>query len=105
MFRLWDICKDLAPELGIGGYAPDIRSTQVFTLYRSISSWPFINLSASSKSVSPVCLSLRTSTSRSPGGTCLRFGSFTSAMRFRSASSIRIHPRSAYEMLSFQNDR
>ena len=42
---------------------------------------------------------------RSARGSLLRAGSFTIAMRRRNASSIRIHPRSAYDMLSFQNER
>ena len=65
----------------------------------------FIILRVSSRMVSPVSLVSMTSTTRSEGGSERRDGSFTSAIRRRKASSMRMHPRSAYDMLSFQKDR
>lgn len=77
----------------------------MFTAILSMLSCAFIIFRVSSNIVSPVCRSSITSTIRSDGGTCLRFGSRTRAIRRRRASSTSIHPRKAYEMLSFQNDK
>ena len=64
-----------------------------------------IILRASSRIVSPVRRVSTTSRTRSDGGSDRREGSLTSAMRRRSASSMRMQPRRAYEMLSFQKER
>lgn len=71
---------------------PDIKSTQAPVPYFSLL---FIIFKASSNNVSPVCLSSMTSINLSASASLLREGSRTIAIRLRSASSIRIHPRRA----------
>lgn len=79
-----------------------MRSIQLLTLIFSL---VFIILSASSSSTSPVRVSSITSMIRSGRGKLRLEGVFSMAMRPRKASSSTMHPRRAYEMLSFQNDR
>lgn len=86
-------------------YSPLNKSIQVFTAIFSTSSCAFIIFRASSSNVSPVERSSITSSTRSLRGSCRRFGSRTRAIRLRRASSMRMQPRRAYEMLSFQKDR
>lgn len=81
---------------------PLMRSIQELTLIFSLD---FIIFNASSKSTSPVSVSSMTSITRSASGKRRRDESFCMLMRPRNASSMTIHPRSAYDMLSFQNDR
>ena len=87
-------------------HVPLKRSIQVLIAIRSpVASVCFIILRVSSRMVSPVRRVSMTSTTRSEGGRERRDGSLTRAIRRRSASSMSMQPRSAYEMLSFQNDR
>lgn len=79
-----------------------MRSIQLLTLIFSL---VFIILRASSNSTSPVRVSSITSMMRSGSGKLRLEGVFCMAMRPRKASSRTMHPRRAYEMLSFQNDR
>lgn len=84
------------------GDLPDIKSIHDDTL---IFSEAFIILSASSSNTSPVSVSSITSIVRSARGYRRREASLVMEMRPRKASSRTIHPRRAYEMLSFQKER
>jgi hypothetical protein len=86
----------------VGSTIPLIRSIHELTLIFSLD---FIIFRASSSSTSPVRVSSMTSMTRSARGNLRRDESFCMLMRPRNASSITMHPRSAYEMLSFQNER
>lgn len=79
-----------------------MRSIQELTLIFSLC---FIIFNASSSNTSPVRVSSITSMTRSASGKRLLEASFCMLMRPRNASSMTMHPRRAYEMLSFQNDR
>lgn len=79
-----------------------MRSIQELTLIFSLD---FIILRASSSKTSPVNVSSITSITRSAKGNLRREESFCMLTRPRKASSITMQPRSAYEMLSFQNER
>jgi hypothetical protein len=83
-------------------YIPLIRSIQEATL---IGSLVFIIFSASSSSTSPVNVSSTTSIYRSCSGNRRLEESFCMLILPLNASSMTMHPRSAYEMLSFQKDR
>ena len=79
-----------------------MRSIHELTLIFSLD---FIILSASSSSTSPVRVSSTTSMTRSDKGNRRRAESFCMLTRPRNASSMTMQPRSAYDILSFQNDR
>ena len=81
---------------------PLIRSIQELTLIFSLD---FIIFSASSRRTSPVSVSSMTSITRSPNGKRRLDVSFCMLIRPLKASSMTMHPRNAYEMLSFQKDR
>ena len=81
---------------------PLIKSIHELTLIFSL---PFINFKASSSKTSPVSVSSITSITRSASGNRLREESFCMLTRPLNASSMTIHPRKAYEILSFQNER
>jgi hypothetical protein len=81
---------------------PLIKSIQDATLIFSLD---FIIFNASSSSTSPVNVSSMTSITRSCKGNRRLEASLVMAIRPLNASSITIHPRNAYEILSFQKDR
>jgi len=81
---------------------PLIKSIHELTLIFSL---VFIIFSASSSSTSPVSVSSTTSMTRSASGNRRLDESFCMLIRPLNASSMTMQPRSAYEMLSFQNDR
>jgi hypothetical protein len=81
---------------------PLMRSIHELTLIFSLD---FIILSASSSSTSPVNVSSITSMTLSARGKRRRFESFCMLTRPLNANSMTMHPRNAYEMLSFQNER
>jgi hypothetical protein len=81
---------------------PLIKSIQDATLIFSLD---FIIFNASSSSTSPVNVSSMTSITRSCKGNRRLEASFVMAIRPLNASSITIHPRNAYEILSFQKDK
>lgn len=83
-------------------HLPLIRSTQAPAPYFSLL---LIIFRASSRMVSPVWRSSITSIRRSASASRRRDGSRTTAILLRNANSIRIQPRRAYEILSFQNER
>lgn len=89
----------LPPCRRINVSLPDMRSIQLLTLIFSLL---FIIFNASSSNTSPVNVSSTTSINLSASGYLLRFESRCMEILPRNASSITIHPRSAYEMLSFQ---
>ena len=81
---------------------PLIRSIHEATLIFSLL---FIIFNASSRSTSPVSVSSTTSITLSDSGKRRREESFCMLIRPRKASSMTMHPRNAYDMLSFQNER
>lgn len=81
---------------------PLIKSIQLATLIFSL---VFIILSASSSSTSPVNVSSMTSITRSCSGNRRLEASFCMLILPLKASSMTIHPRSAYDILSFQKLR
>lgn len=85
-----------------GVVLPLIRSIHELTLIFSLD---FIILRASSSNTSPVKVSSITSITRSDSGNLLLDESFCILTRPLKASSMTMHPRKAYDMLSFQNDR
>ena len=83
-------------------FLPLIRSIQELTLIFSLD---FIIFNASSKRASPVKVSSMTSITRSASGKRRLDESFCMLIRPLKASSMTIHPRNAYDMLSFQKER
>lgn len=81
---------------------PLMRSTHCPTLILSLL---FIILRASSSRTSPVILPSITSITRSERLNRFREESRVIEILLRNASSMRMHPRSVYEMLSFQKER
>jgi len=102
MSRLrWSVTANACVRLKCG-CVPLIRSIHELTLIFSLD---FIIFRASSSSTSPVSVSSITSMTRSARGKRRRDESFCMLMRPLKASSMTMHPRSAYEMLSFQKER
>ena len=102
MFRLRQCQHSFKSRYRYTATLPDIRSIHELTL---IFSELFIIFNASSNNTSPVNVSSMTSITLSASGNRLLELSFCMLTLPLNASSITIHPRSAYDMLSFQKLR